>query len=678
VGCMAKEYRLTRGRRGHGVRIDYAAELNEAQHAAVSSGGGAALVIAGAGSGKTRTLTYRVAYLLEQGVEPSEILLLTFTNKAAREMLERVAALAGGEVFGLWGGTFHSVGARILRRHAEQLGLGSNFSILDREDQKSLIGGVVGRIDVPKGAGRFPKPEVVANLFSLAANTGRGLAEVVEESYPYFEHYLEVFEEVRKGYEAKKRGGNSVDFDDLLLLPLQLLGEDEQLAKSYQQRFRHVLVDEYQDTNLVQSELVDLLAGGHGNLMVVGDDAQSIYSWRGADLEHIVGFAGRYPGAAVYRIETNYRSTPEVLALANASIGNNLRQIPKELRASREVGGMRPALVSLGSPQEQAAFVVQRILELRDEEGIEPEEIAVLYRAHFQSLEVQLELTAAGVPFDITSGLRFFEQAHIKDVAAFLRVAVNPLDEVSFKRMVMLLPGVGAAGADKLFRGWLAAGMGAGVVPESYSDVLLGLPVPARAKEGWEQLAWTMDEFVGEAGELAPPSALIRSVLEGVYDEQLKAIYPNYDVRRQDILTLAGYSEGFETAADFLGQVSLLAGADVEVGGREERAGGCGGKVTLSSVHQAKGLEWRAVFVIAATEGMFPNGRVLESGGEAALEEERRLFYVAVTRAKDELYLCYPRVWRSSYQGDVWQVPSRFLGEVPGGLMEEWSVGGGY
>ncbi len=674
---MARSYTIERAApSGSGGSIDYRAELNEQQFEAVTSLLGPSLVIAGAGSGKTRTLTYRVAYLLDNGIAPENILLLTFTNKAAREMLERVEGLVPHETRAIWGGTFHSIGSRLLRRHAEKVGLGRSFTIMDREDQKDLMAASIAAAGVNTKEVRFPKPEVVANIFSLADNTGLDLEDVLDSRYPYFSELGGDLAKVRKAYAERKLEANNVDFDDLLTLTVKLFEENPEIAEHYQAQFQFVLVDEYQDTNHIQSKLIDLCAAKHGNLMVVGDDAQSIYSWRGADFEHILEFPKTYPDAKVYKIETNYRSVPEVLELANHAIRANRKQFEKNLRADRKGGGQLPALVPVNEPGTQAAFVAQRVLELRDE-GIELEEMAVLYRAHFQAMELQMELTNRGIPFNITSGLRFFEQAHVKDVAAFMKLAVNRRDEVAFKRIVRMLPGIGAVGAGKLWGEWLASPAAKGESPPgAISDALLGFKVPAKAKAGWRDFAETMDELVPGGGELAAPREMINSVVHGVYDDYMRSKFPNYDNRMQDLDQLARYSEQFEEPAAFLEQLALLAGVDGEPaqGGEKQDKSEA---LTLSSVHQAKGLEWRAVFVIWLTEGMFPNARVIEEDDaeESGLEEERRLFYVAVTRAKDELYLLYPYMWPSSRSGDIMQRPSRFLDDFPRELVEEWEVG---
>jgi DNA helicase-2/ATP-dependent DNA helicase PcrA len=418
--------------------------------------------------------------------------------------------------------------------------------------------------------------------------------------------------------------------------------------------------------------MIDLLAGETNSLMCVGDDAQSIYSWRGADMKLILGFPQRYPGATVHTIETNYRSVPEILDLSNAAIRANTGRFEKDLRSSREALGVKPALVPLPDPSTQAAFVAQRLLELRDE-GIPLEEMAVLYRAHFQSLEIQMELTRRGIPFAITSGLRFFEQAHIKDVSAFMRFVVNRKDEVSFLRMVSLLPGLGPGSAAKLWNEWIKTGLsGNENPPPKWSDLFLKFKVPKKSAKHWEQLCYTLDELTPD-GQFAKPSDMIFSILEGVYDDYLRASFDNAELRRADIEQLSEYGSSFTDILEFLAQLSLMSSTDGEPTG--ERSEPDDEKVTLSSIHQAKGLEWKAVFLIWLVDGQFPNGRILEADDQDMLEEERRLFYVALTRAKDELYLSYPMMNPKSYSGDIICRPSQFLDDFPQDLVEEWNVG---
>lgn len=643
--------------------IDFAAELNAEQHDAVTSQPGPALVIAGAGSGKTRTLTYRVAWLLAQGVSSRSILLLTFTNKAAREMLDRVRTLVPGGGEGVWGGTFHSIGNRILRLHAERIGFRQGFTIMDREDQEDLIASVLAREGLSSGERRFPKAEVLADIFSYAINTGSPIRKVLGEKYRYFIPLEVEIGRVQGVYEARKKSTNTMDFDDLLCKTLELLLTNPDVAERYQQQFRHVLVDEYQDTNRIQAELVDLLAAKHGSIMVVGDDAQSIYSWRGANCENILRFPERHAGAKIYKIETNYRSVPEVLNLANAAILGNENQFPKNLAAVRKSHPVRPALVCLETNSQQAAFVAQRVLELRDE-GIELHEMAVLYRAHYHSMEIQMEFTRRGIPFSITSGLRFFEQAHVKDVAAFMKFATNPRDEVAFKRMVRLLPGIGNKTSESLWS-QTSESLAGGA---DFSS-LLNLKVPAKSAKTWAQLVHTVSDLVPTAGPL-PPAAMMECVLFAIYEDYMKTKFANFDARREDLATLAGFAGQFDSTPEFLSQLALLGGvetADAFAGEADSE------KITLSTLHQAKGLEWRVVFLVWLADGMFPSARSLESPD--SIEEERRLFYVGITRCKDELYLTYPELRLNAGYGDNFQRPSRFLSELPENLMETWDVG---
>lgn len=670
---MARDYIVKRVPQNAKSQIDYAAELNERQFAAVTAPPGPSLVIAGAGSGKTRTLTYRVAYLLDNGIKAGNILLLTFTNKAAKEMLKRVEELVPYDTRDLWGGTFHSIGNRILRRHATELGWDRSFSIMDREDQKEILNAVISESEIDTKAVRFPKPEVLADIFSLATNTSVNIPDLLHRRYPYFNHLADSITELKEAYETKKKATNSMDFDDLLEKPLRLFAENRGIREQYQRQFEWVLVDEYQDTNTLQAELIDILAAPQKNLMVVGDDAQSIYSWRGADFRNILDFPEKYPGSPKYVIETNYRSVPGILSLANAAIAPNTKQFRKDLAPWRPDCETLPALAQLQDPNSQAAFVAQRILELRDE-GVELNEIAVLYRAHFHAMEIQLELTNRGIPFVITSGLRFFEQAHIKDAAAFMKFVCNRRDEVAFKRLVKMLPGIGDKGADNLWRDWTKCEGSALEEVLSFSRYLLEFKVGAKAKTGWEQLAYTLDELVDAEGKPKAPAIMMPSILGGVYEEYMRGKFTNFESRKQDLLQLEKYAEKFDDLQEFLSQLSLLAGQDSVAATNEEPDKE---SVCLSSVHQAKGLEWKVVFCVWLADGMFPNNRVIDEDNEdqSGLEEERRLFYVAVTRAKDALYLTYPLLWYGSFSGEVLQRPSRFLEDIPVELIEEWNVG---
>jgi DNA helicase-2/ATP-dependent DNA helicase PcrA len=427
---------------------------------------------------------------------------------------------------------------------------------------------------------------------------------------------------------------------------------------------------------------VDLLARDHRNVMVVGDDAQSIYSWRGANFQNILEFPKRYPDAQVFKIEMNYRSLPEILDVANAAIAANVQQFRKHLSATRESKTLKPALVALNDGAEQAQFIAQRILELRDE-GVELNEIAVLYRAHYHALELQLELSRRGIPYQITSGIRFFEQAHIKDVTSFIRFVANPCDEVAFNRMVKLLPGIGNRTADHLWQAWeagiVAARVDRGLEKESepagvsatgysFGERFLTMKVPPKSTKMWTQLAHTLDEIAPD-GEPNAPSEMITSVVEAIYDDYAKMNFPNYDLRREDLDQLAVFARQFKDVYEFLSQLALISNVDAEAAPAQTSDKEA---VNLSTVHQAKGLEFQTVFVIWLTDGMFPSSRSLTT--RDVLEEERRLFYVAITRARDELYLTYPQMRLSGGYGDVFQRPSRFVQEIPNELLEDWEV----
>ena len=676
VGRMSRDYVLQPFRPAIHLQIDYARELNEQQLAAVQAPPGPSLVIAGAGSGKTRTLVYRVAYLLEQGIPPDRILLLTFTNKAAKEMMRRVGDLLGQELASLWGGTFHSVGSRILRRHAELVGHRRDFTILDREDANHLIKTCLAESGVDVKATRFPKAEVLGDIFSLAVNTRKTAPEVLEEQYDYFSELASQISDIEKRYAARKLATHAMDFDDLLALWLRLLQEHEDVREQYQRRFQFILVDEYQDTNRLQGDLIDLLAARHHNVMAVGDDAQSIYAWRGANYENILKFPERYPEAKVFKIETNYRSTPEILLVANAAIAANVHQFEKKLAPARK-SGAKPMLVPCDDAAVQAAFVAQRVLELR-EEGADLNKMAVLYRSHFHALELQLELPRRNIPFSITSGIRFFEQAHIKDVTAWLKLVVNPRDELSFKRLVQLLPGIGGKGAEKLWQKF------SGELPKNIQHPTsntehrthtaralqsCAADVPKKAAAAWGQFTATMAQL--EAGDVRTDSSkMIRLAIEAGYEDHLKENYANYRSRLEDLEQLAVFARQFETVADFLAQLALLTNVEAE---DDRPAARDDERLRLSTVHQAKGLEFDVVFVIMLCDGLFPSARALEA--DAGEEEERRLLYVAITRARNELYLAYPLIRATpGGAGDILQRPSRFLDEIPKELIEEWNL----
>ncbi|MBI4257015.1 ATP-dependent helicase [Candidatus Uhrbacteria bacterium] len=639
--------------------IDYRQELNPEQLNVVLNGDGACLVLAGAGSGKTRTITYRVAYLLERGVSPESILLVTFTNKAAKEMLSRVEGLLGRYPTGLWGGTFHSIANRLLRINGSQLGYTSNFTILDQEDAKSLIKICIKALNVDTTSRRFPSPAKVHAMISYAQNSGRVMSDVIESKYPSFLEIAPVIERIAELYAQRKRQADAMDFDDLLLKLRELLYHHEGVRQKLAHQFEYVLVDEYQDTNVVQAEIIRQLASEHGNVLVVGDDAQSIYSFRAAEIRNILGFPQTYADTKTFRLTTNYRSSPEILAVANSSITQNREQFKKELTAVR--GSLeRPGLVPASNASQEAQFIAQKILALR-EEGMSLSEIAVLFRAAYHSQTLEFELMKRDIPYEYRGGLKFFERAHVKDIVSHLRIRQNPKDEVAWMRILGLLNGVGLTSAEAMasqFKGY-----------DSLAGIFNGSPkIPKRAQVGWEGLRKTLEKMAREEH----PAELIRAVIAGDYRDYLEAEYPDFMDRLEDLEQFALFAEGYTSLQTFLDEVSLtgeygiVRNNEVAPGfslGETERED----RLILSTIHQAKGLEWDAVFVMHLVDGKFPIGAALDEDG--GLEEERRLFYVATTRARKELYFTYPIM--SGYDTLMLSQPSMFLQELPDGLLEE-------
>ena len=650
----------------HGVPpIDFRAQLNDEQFAAVTAEPGPLLVLAGAGSGKTRTLTYRVAYLLSQGVRPSEILLLTFTNKAAKEMLHRVHDLTGVEPGRFWGGTFHSIGHRALRTHGDTIGLPRSFTILDADESEGVLRDAVDASDRAFFKDKtHPRPGPLHSLLSMARNTQLPLAEVITRFFPQHEAITERAPFFAKKYAEAKRTANVVDYDDLLEFWLELLQKSPETAAYFSHRFRHVLVDEYQDTNTLQAQIVDLI-GSHHRVMAVGDDAQCIYSWRGANFENILTFPDRHPGTVLHRIETNYRSTPEILALANGVLdaqpkGRHFDKVLKAHRANSE----KPYFVQSMDSREQAQFIVQRVRGLVDE-GCALRDIGILYRAHFQALDIQLELSRLQIPYQITSGVRFFEQAHVRDLVAFLRFVYNPSDSAAWNRIAVLLPKVGDKNAAKLHA---AALDHARLVQKNFLDVLdtddVRSKVPKDARDEWPKFTASLAQVADMMRTMKPHNA-VEIAIDGWYGDYLKGAYANYISRLDDLKSLIGFASRYDDMQELLAQIMLL---NSETSDRS--ADPDADALRLTTVHQAKGLEYAAVFIIGLADGMFPLRRTIETGD---IEEERRLFYVAVTRARDELYLCFPKV--NTKGGPVMlQSPSRFLQELSSDLYQPLKI----
>jgi DNA helicase-2/ATP-dependent DNA helicase PcrA len=653
------------------VPFDLERDLNPQQRAVVEAPPGEILVLAGAGTGKTRTLTYRVARLVAAGCPAERVLLVTFTNRAAREMVARVEALLSVDMRRAAAGTFHHVGNRILRRHAEAVGLGPDFSILDPEDARNLLASTIAELGIEAlTARRFPEPKVLYSMIGLSTGTTRPLASIIEWHFPRFIDQTPAIERVAERFAVRKRRLNAVDFDDLLELWLRLLRDPSAQAAGDALRaaFDHVLVDEYQDINALQGALVDAMATRARSLTCVGDDAQSIYSFRGADFSQIHDFRLRHPGAAVMPLTINYRSTPQILELANRSIGHNREQHPKQLQAVREPGAA-PALVPLRDVYQQAELVAQRLLELHHEHDRPLSRMAVLYRNHSHGLELQVELTRRQIPFTVRSGVRFFEQTHVKDVVAYLRAHHNPRDSLAWLRLLKLWPGVGASTAERV-AGALSGEDGSapgGSVSETLATQA-GL-ARGRAAAALERLGRLWERFGDPDREI--PGAQIRLVVAEHYAEYADRTFPNAPARRDDLENLAAFADRYPSAEGFLSELALIQGLAAEslVGGEEPDD-----RVVLSTIHQAKGLEWSVVFVIWLAEGRFPTTQSLRLAAD--VEEERRLFYVATTRAQDELYLCYPTVEEGRDGPSHLLRPSRFVAEldVSPPVFERWTI----
>ena len=645
--------------------IDYKHELNESQFHVVTEADGPCLVLAGAGSGKTRTLIYRVAYLLEKGVRPEEILLVTFTNKAADEMKNRVEMLLQSKAKGLWCGTFHHIGNRVLRMYAGRIGLDQDFGILDDEDSRGLVKACIKSLDIKALESRMPKPAVVQSILSFSANTNQKISDVIVKKYPYLIQFAKDFERVKRLYDEKKKKTNHLDYDDLLLQWIELLKNSAETRERLTTQFRYCLVDEYQDTNRIQHELIRILSGKHKNILVVGDDAQSIYSFRGAEIKNILDFPEQYTQTKLFKLETNYRSTRSILHLANESIKNNARQFPKILKSVHGQGSA-PQFIKVRDGRQEARFVVQRITEFK-EAGIDLSEIAVLFRAHYQAAELEMELARQGIPYIIRGGIRFFEQAHIKDVLSFLKILMNPMDEIAWTRALTLQPGIGLGYAQKIFQ----------LIEKESGDLKktlnphFGDQLPLKVREGLSGFKRIFKTLVKE--ELKQhPDILIEEVLDKGYNKHVLMNFENARDRLEDLKELVNFAHTYPNLKDFLVDVTLREGFKGESllkGAAEEAPGE---ELVLSTIHQAKGLEWRAVFVIRLSEGQFPHAK--SSDDEDELEEERRLFYVALTRAKEELVLIHPMTRYDYTAGTVINRPSIFIAELPLDAYEDVEV----
>ena len=638
----------------------FSEELNDSQRRAVMAPEGYNLILAGPGSGKTRVITYRVAYLIARGVPAGSILLVTFTRRAAREMVHRLESLIGKDAGKVWAGTFHHVGNRLLRRPARLLGYEPNFTILDSEDQLDLVKLAMEDAGWTGQDKLAPKAAEVEHLISFALNTRQSLGDVAAAQSPGLLEWLPRVQNVAAAYSRRKQAANCMDYDDLLTQWLRLLREFPEQLEQQAGMFRHILIDEMQDTNAIQVEIVETIASsGVGNLTAVGDDAQSIYRFRGANYDNILKFAERHPGARTFQLEINYRSTPQIVAFTAASIRHNQTGFPKKLVSARS-DGLCPVVAATADVYEEADLVCQQILEARDKD-VPLGQMAVLYRNHYDSVVLQGELVTRGIPYTVRSGLRFFEQAHIKDVLAYLRVMQNPRDEASWRRVLLLLPGIGPAKAAAIYQrvGQTGDPLAALAAAETMATV------PPRSKGFFAGFVNDLRQIHAVAPQ-DHPAAGIEAVLKGGYPATLRQKYDRADNRLADLEQFAVLAARYDSLERLLAEL-LLAG---DVYGMDSVAAAEPQDVlVLSTVHQAKGLEWSHVFVIRLIEENFPHRRAVdEPGGE---EEERRIFYVAVSRCMNELTLTYPStITRGGYGPSVFTNPSRFLAEIDGGLFE--------
>ncbi|HQN71739.1 MAG TPA: ATP-dependent helicase [Smithella sp.] len=632
--------------------INYQEELNSEQLDVVTAPDGRYLVLAGAGSGKTRVLTYRVAHLLNAGVRPERILLMTFTNKAAKEMMTRVKDLTGIDTNRLYGGTFHGMANRFLRMYGGGLaGYSSSFTIIDQDESFQIINAASAALNYDSKKGSFPKGAFLGALYSYARNTDQKIADIIENNYPELSFRIEQIAAVLAEYKKRKLKQNTMDFDDLLCNLRRFLIENPGVRGELNGQFLHVLVDEFQDTNAVQNDLVDLLGAKASSLICVGDDFQSIYAFRGAVFDNILKFSDRYPDAHIYYLQSNYRSTPQIVEFANQSIRHNANQFKKHLVSKRK-SGHPPVFVQLANTSVQADFVAGKIKDLITS-GNSPDSIAVLYRAHYHSMELQMELTRRNVPFIVRSGMKFFDAAHIKDTASFLRVLCNPVDEPAWRRLFLLIENIGSASAHKLIQMLVKSDNPLGAInSEDFRNA-----VPRKAKMS---ISWLRDAVNMAVQERATkPAELIKIFLDCGYREYLKSKYESWGHREDDLLELVLFSARYNLLSDFLAEIALVSTDEQGDADPEDDKG----RVVLSTIHRSKGLEWDTVFLLSCADGMIPLERCLEQ--ESGEEEERRLFYVAVTRAKSMLIMTMPEYNYRKRDAHCMEV-SRFIAELEG------------
>jgi len=603
-------------------KIDYQKVLNSAQLEAVMALDGPVLVIAGAGSGKTRTLVYRVARLVETGVRPENILLLTFTRKAASEMLERAAGLADERCRHVSGGTFHSLAHRVLRAHAKLLGFETSFTILDRADMEEAIQSLVREIQTGKGSIRFPKRSTLATILSKAANLQQPIESLIREEYAQFLEYIPQVNQLGQIYGDYKKTNQLMDYDDLILFLRQLLSEHEVIREDLSKQYRYIMVDEYQDTNAIQADIVKWLALGHRNIMVVGDDSQSIYSFRGASYQNMFDFPGLFDGTKIIKLEENYRSTQPILTFTN-SLMDRAREKYTKCLFTKRTGGDMPRVIDTVTEPEQAMFICRSIKDQIDQ-GRSIKDIAVLFRAGYHSFELELELTRQGFPFVKYGGFKFMESAHIKDLLAHLRIIANKRDSISWGRILRLVKNIGQRKSQSIID-WMRTHQ---TLPWQIAE----WPEAGKGDGGLKTLSKLLKQI--SAKGLVPEKSV--ELVIKYYDSILKEKFDDFPKRQKDLEQLIPMAGRYKKLRAFLDDLTLeppTSSADMGPKGR----GDC---LTLSTVHSSKGLEWSVVFIIWVLEGYFPNAKAYSN--QDSIEEERRLMYVAATRAKDQLMMCYP------------------------------------
>jgi len=649
--------------------VSFEDDLNDEQLEIINNLKGPMLVIAGAGSGKTRTIVYSVAKLLTRGVFPSEIMLVTFTNKAANEMVKRVEELLGKRPKGIWAGTFHGIANRFLRQYAKRIGFKTNYTIMDASDSVALMKLAMDRSDIKELGKRFPTSRMTKNILSYSINCNKSIQEVIQWKYEQFDDdKIEAkLKTVFKNYEKKKAEDNLVDFDDLIVYWSALLDE-RNIAKLLAQKIKYILVDEYQDTNYVQDDIINKIAiqNPQHNVMAVGDDAQSIYAFRGANFKNILEFEKKYDGCKVYKITYNYRSVPEILDLANDSLSHNKFQYEKEMKKTRK-NGIKPYQVNVGNEDDQARFISNQILKLR-KNGFELNEMAILYRAARHSIKIEVELRTKNIPYVVRAGLSFFEKGHIKDLLVHLRVIENPYDELSWSRIFKIVPGLGATSGAKIFDVILKTKdpIAALLDPEFFPFHMKGARIQTVAKKNLVKHVRSLKDF----SPMDNPSEVILKLIK-LIEDYVKTKYASYEDRLLDLKQLGVYAQNYPTIRKFLENLALNSSAiqskTVQAGDRKEEEK----PLVLSTIHRAKGLEWRVVFIPMLCEDLFPSSRVY--GDPDGFEEERRVFYVAITRAKDQLYLISPALIQR-FGGEQTVRISEFVSELNSKVYKKASV----